>query len=225
MAKSERPKTAKRSGKGRGGKHPLALAGEVPEHPVDPRRDALGRIKAGNTINPGGIPALALELRKLALANAEDALRLAIEWMHSKDEDTAERGLRIVLERALGKDGRVKDLPVDAAALPELDTSPAGLLGLSTRALARVLQHLERRAASGEALSPEETSQLTDAARMLGALAKEEREQQKTGPERNLPSDVLLQRLLPMLPDSVLRQEMARRDAAPPVHVPEAPHA
>jgi len=230
MAKSARPKTAMKSGKRRGATPPPASAAaageETPPHPDDARRDILGRIRQGNTINPGGIPAKALELRRLALANAEAGLLKAIEWMHSADAETAERGLRIVLERALGKDGRFKDLPVDMAALPELDTSPAGLLALSTRTLARLLQHLERRAASGEALSAEETGQLTDAARLVATVAKEEREQRKNGPEKSLPSDVLMRRLLPLIPESVLREEMARRTApAVPALPPEVPNA
>lgn len=214
MATSDRPETKKTRGKASHGDG--VPAGDVETPPVDPRRDPkTGRILPGHTINAGGIPAKALELRRLALANAPAALERAIEWVSSEDEETAERGIRIVLERALGKNVSAKDLPADAAPLPDLDVSPAKLVELATRALARNLQRLEQRAASGEPLTSDESAQLAESARALAVIAKEDREQSKADDLAKMPPEQLSALVLSMLSVEALQKELAARLAAP----------
>ena len=184
-----------------------------------PERRQDGTFAPGTSGNPGGIPAKALELRKLALESSEKALKLAISWLDNKDPAIQEMGVRHVLNRALGKDGTVRDLPVDAPPLSDVDTSPAGLLALATKALGHVLAHWTARAAAGQ-LADGDVERLADAARTLQVLAREEREQNKGGDDTSGLSDAeLLARLMPALerlPLPGLEALVAKRKATPP---------
>jgi hypothetical protein len=171
----------------------------------------------GTTLNPGGIPSKALELRKLALESADKALRKAIAFLDHPNPEVQEMGVRHVLNRALGKDGTNRDLPGDAPPAGEVDTSPAGLLALATKALGHVLAHWTARAAAGQ-LVDGDVELVADAARTLQALAREEREQNKGGDDTSALSDAeLLARLTPALqrlPLAELEALVAKRKQA-----------
>lgn len=165
-----------------------------------PPRDARGRVlPGGGSLNPGGVPKAALELRRLALQSAERAMARAVEMVEDPEPEVAAIGIRIILGRALGRESAPAELPDDSAPVGEVDTSPAGLLDLSKRGLAVGLAHLNAKAEAGQITSAE-TNTLVDLARALAILAKEEREIGKEGAGANLPDDALAEAVLGKLP-------------------------
>lgn len=177
-----------------------------------PPRDAKGRVlPGGGSLNPGGVPRAALELRRLALTRAEDAMRRAFEMVEDPDPQVAEIGIRIVLGRALGKESAPAELPDDTPAVGNVDTSPAGLVQLSKQGLAVGLAHLNAKAAAGTITSAE-TNTLVDLSRALSILAKEERELTKEGPGANLPDDALADAVLSKLPTEKIAAHLAARE-------------
>lgn len=202
-------------------KKPQSRAAEAPRsdavdpattpHPDDPRRNLLGQLLPGNTANPGGIPKQALELRQLALKHADKALQRAIAWLDDADPYVQEMGVRHLLNRALGKDGTLRDLPTEAPPPADVDTSPSGLLSLATRALARVLQHMDAQAASGQPMTEAQVEQVAEASRTLVALEKERRELDKADPASKLPTEELRKQALAAMSEDELREELRRR--------------
>jgi hypothetical protein len=183
--------------------------------PDAPPRDTSGRWLAGGpSPNPGGIPKRALELRRLALEHAPEALARAIAMMSHYDAEVADIGITHVLNRALGRPSAPAELPEDEAPSTPVDTTPNGLLTLSMAALGRVLANLHGRADAGHPLSQAEVETLASAARTLSVLAKEERELQKAGPGAALSDEALVDAVLKALPLEKLRAALAEKERA-----------
>lgn len=174
-------------------------------------RDTKGRIVSGS-LNPGGVPKAALELRKLALGNAERALERARELMENENPVAANFGITHILNRSLGKDGSAADLPDDEVELPdEIPTSPAELHTLAMRGLARSLLLLEKQ----RILSPAQIELQAEAAKALSTLLGEERELVKSGPGGNLSDEKLLEEILGSVPLDRLKSVLVKRLRAP----------
>lgn len=184
-----------------------------PQNKTPVERDERGRVaKGGGSLNPGGVPRRSLELRQLALRSAERALQRAIEMVDDADPKVADLGIAHVLNRALGRVGAPSELPDDVQAEGTPDTTPAGLLSLAMTGLARVLAHLNKRAASGQPLSEAESKTLAEAAATLATLAREEREQAKAAPGSAMTQAELEAAVLAALPLERLRAAIAERE-------------
>lgn len=181
--------------------------------PEESPRDEAGRFPPGVSGNPGGVPKQALELRKSALQHAPRALQRAVELMEDTDPKAAGIGIGFILERGLGRPGPPSELP-DGTMAEVVDASPSALLSLSMKALGRVLAHLEARALAGHPLSNSEVETLSEAARTLSVLAKEERELAKDSAGAKLSDAELKAAVLGGLTPEELQAELERRRAA-----------
>lgn len=187
---------------------------ETPAAPAAPR-DSSGRwLPGGPSPNPGGIPRQVYELRRLALDNARTALERAIEMIQDADPKTAAVGISTVLERGLGRPSAPSELPDDTTARA-VDTTPAGLLTVAMTTLGRVLAHQQARLDAGHPLGAGEIETLSEAARTLSVLAKEERQLQKDGAAAALSDEALVAAVLSALPLERLRAALAERETAP----------
>ncbi len=71
---------------------------------TDSKRDATGAWKPGGpSPNPGGVPKMAREMRKYALAHCQDAIDRLVEWMHCDDGKYSIPACQAILDRGLGK--------------------------------------------------------------------------------------------------------------------------
>lgn len=193
-----------------------ANPGKTPENKTpEVPRDEKGRILPGFSGNPGGIPAKALEARRLALESMAKVMERAKEAIEQDDDREHLRwGADFIADRGLGRRGKGAELPDEVAPEIPTDTSPAAMLTLAKRGLARVLSHLERRAASGHPLSDSEVSILTEASRTLSTLANEEREQQKAGVAGSMTDAELREAVLAAMPTEAIEAALAARREA-----------
>lgn len=180
------------------------------------KRDKKGRIVAGSgSLNPGGVPRAALELRMLALEDCGEALAQARKMMRSKDPIAKNFGITHIFQRGLGKAGSAAELPEGIEMPKDIPTSPAELHSLAMRGLAQSLIAIERRG-QGHVLSSTEIELQASAAQTLSTLLREDRELGKRGPGSALSDKDLAKEVLGGVPDDQLEAELARRRAPKP---------
>lgn len=188
-----------------------------PETPAEQagKRDASGRFLPGTTGNPGGLPKGVRELRKLALDAAPDAMAKCIEWMTSPDKDLAMFGVERVLMRAMGKDGKLADLPSpnEPAEEPPRELTTGAILSMARRTVGAMVQERMKAALAGGATA-EDLHQMTEAMRVLSAIEKEDREQKKKDEADQLPTEEVTRRVLDAMPEEELEAALRRRRLA-----------
>lgn len=182
------------------------------------RDPATGRLlPGGGSLNPGGLPARVLELRRLALSRCTDAMERAFALMGADDERVALEAVRVVLARGLGREGKAVDLP-DLEVAAAGPSTTADMLDAAREALGLLVQRLTARVKGGLGTA-EEAEQLGNLVQVLTAVAKQEREAEKAGEEAQLTTDELVDRALAALPAERLRVALEAalvRESTPP---------
>lgn len=180
----------------------------------DVQRDEKGRLKPGTaSLNPGGVPKRALELRRIALDKAETWLQRLDDLTNNDDPMVAVLALKTAIPRALGKEAAPSEMPDDMPLPEATDSSPKSLLSRSLALLERSIARFEALAAAGTPLTESQLAQLGEHARTLATLAKEERELAKAGAGADLPDEKLAEEVIARVPVETLQAVLAKRGA------------
>lgn len=178
----------------------------------DVKRDPKGRVVAGGgSLNPGGVPKRALEMRLAALNLVPRAMERLKEMLDSKDPEDYRFAIHELNARGLGKHAPPAELPDDVQPLPAGDASPQALLGRTCSMYANVLGRLEAKAAAGAPMSEAEIASMREMAQTLATLAREEREIAKAGPGADLTDEALVAKVLGAVPLEKLQAALEAR--------------
>lgn len=167
----------------------------------------------GTSPNPGGLTKSQREARRAFIEDLPGAIAKVREMRDGDDPEDRRFALAVILNRAIGKEGKASELPVLEAPAPAAGAADTQALLNETRSLmAEHLATLKAQQSAGD-LGPEALERLGGVARSLGDMLVAEEKARQASKLSGLSTDELVDVVAKLLPREALERMLAARQA------------